>query len=138
MMSLLLAFGKTAKVALVGIAVCIAAYVYGHAQGVQEAEASAEEALREAVARALEQSQQAWEQERAILEEGYAVERVVEEKIVQVEKEAIHLETPDCNSVGAEWVRLRNEAASAVRESMAKDTGVGSKAVPGAPSLRIK
>lgn len=61
--------------------------------------------------RAIEQQRALFAQEREVLEEGFRVERVIRTEIREVEN--AHVETPGCDALGPEWLGLYNRAVRA-------------------------
>ena len=72
-------------------------------------EAQIERLTREHVERAVDQANANWEEEREILADGFRVEREVEYRFIEIEKEVQRVETPECNRLGDQFIRVLND-----------------------------
>lgn len=71
----------------------------------------------EAVQRAVAQAQQQWAVDREILEDAVQIQREVVTRFKYIEREADHAKATDCRDLGADWVRVYNDAIRATGHS---------------------
>ena len=96
-------------------------YWYGYTSGTDAIHRENAEALREAKAKAIAEQRKIWKVEKQVLKQRLEREEKLASRLKEVEQRVKTVESPDCTSISPEWLRLRNEAASAVRESMRAD-----------------